>query len=183
MTKAALITALMLAGAPALAQTAQPAGPPDTAAPTTPPASAQTPAPGTTTTAPDATTTAPSTTTTQPTDQTAPATTTPSTDQSTSGTAAPTTGETNSTAADAQASTTASSDPIAATVSADWGKYDANSNKNLNRAEFNKWIGDLQKAAEKKAPTRAYLSNAFRKADGDKSGTVSQDELTAFLKG
>lgn len=183
MTKAALITALMLAGAPALAQTAQPAGPPDTAAPTTPPASEQTPAPGTTTTAPGTTTTAPSTTTTtQPTDQSAP-TTTPSTNPSTSGTTAPTMGETNSTAADAQASTTASSDPIAATVSADWAKYDANSNKTLNRAEFNKWIGDLQKAAEKKAPTRAYLSNAFRKADGDKSGTVSQDELTAFLKG
>ena len=33
---------------PALAQTAQPAGPPDTAASTTPPASEQTPAPGTT---------------------------------------------------------------------------------------------------------------------------------------
>nr|WP_294167132.1 hypothetical protein [uncultured Sphingomonas sp.] len=183
MTKAALITALMLAGTPALAQTAQPAGPPDTAAQTTPPASAQTPAPSTTTTAPDTTTTAPSTTTTQPTDQTAPATTTPPTDQSTSGTTAPTTGETNSTAADGQASTTASSDPIAATVEADWAKYDANSNKSLNRAEFNKWIGDLQKAAEKKAPTRAYLSNAFRKADSDKSRTVSQDELTAFLKG
>ncbi|CAA9494789.1 MAG: hypothetical protein AVDCRST_MAG09-337 [uncultured Sphingomonas sp.] len=170
MTKAALITALMLAGAPALAQTAQPAGPPDVAAPTTPPASEQTPAPSTTTT-PTPEQPVPTTTTTTPTDQSAP------------GTAAPTTSETNSTAADTQASTTASSDPIAATVSADWAKYDANSNKNLNRAEFNKWIGDLQAAAEKKAPTRAYLSNAFRKADGDKSGTVSQDELTAFLKG
>ena len=170
MTKAALITALMLAGAPALAQTAQPAGPPDAAAPTTPPASEQTPSPSTTTT-PTPEQPVPTTTTTTPTDQSAP------------GTAAPTTSETNSTAADTQASTTASSDPIAATVSADWAKYDANSNKNLNRAEFNKWIGDLQVAAEKKAPTRAYLSNAFRKADGDKSGTVSQDELTAFLKG
>jgi hypothetical protein len=169
MTKAALITALMLAAAPALAQTAQPAGPPDTAAPTTPPASEQTSTPGTT----------PTPTAEQP----VPTTTTTPTDQSAPGTAAPTTGETTSTAADAQASTTASSDPIAATVSADWAKYDANSNKNLNRTEFNKWIGDLQAAADKKAPTRAYLSNAFRKADSDKSGTVSQDELTAFLKG
>ena len=183
MTKAALIAALMLAGAPALAQLAQPAGPPDAAAPTTPPASEQAPAPGTVTTAPSRTTTAPGTTATQPADQNAPATTIPSTDQATPGTTAPTTGEADSTAADGQASTTATGDPIAATVSADWAKYDANSNKNLNRAEFNKWIGDLQVAADKKAPTRAYLSNAFRKADGDKSGTVSQDELTAFLKG
>ena len=176
MTKAALITALMLVGAPALAQTEQPAGPPDTAAPTTPPALEQTPAPSTTTTAPG-------TTTTPTAEQPVPTTTTTPTDQTAPGAAAATTGETNSTAADAQASTTASSDAIAATVSADWAKYDANSNKNLNRADFNKWIGDLQKAAEKKAPTRAYLSNAFRKADGDKSGTVSQDELTTFLKG
>ena len=49
MTKIALIGLLLATGAPAVAQTTQPAGPPDTTAPTSPPASEQAPAPDLTT--------------------------------------------------------------------------------------------------------------------------------------
>jgi len=86
---------------------------------------------------------------------------------------------------------TSSTDPMAAAeqststaqsvVQADWAKYDTNKNERLSRTEFNKWATDLQTAAGQKAPTRSYLSSAFRKADADKSGSVSQAELETFL--
>jgi hypothetical protein len=66
-------------------------------------------------------------------------------------------------------------------VQADWAKYDTNKNDGLSKTEFNKWVSDLQAAAGQKAPTKSYLSSAFRKADKDKSGSVSQTELQTFL--
>lgn len=70
---------------------------------------------------------------------------------------------------------------VQSTVDAEWASYDANSNSQLSRAEFEKWIGALQTAADGKAPTRGYLTSAFQKADADKSGGVSKPELVTFL--
>ena len=74
-------------------------------------------------------------------------------------------------------------DQVAATVEADWAKYDVNKNDRLSRTELNKWLTDLQSAAGQKAPGKSYLAAAFQKADTDKSKSVSKEELTAFLKG
>lgn len=70
---------------------------------------------------------------------------------------------------------------VESTVSAEWATYDVNSNSQLSRAEFDKWITALQSASGGKAPTRGYLTSAFQKADKDKSGGVSQPELVTFL--
>lgn len=83
-------------------------------------------------------------------------------------------------------SETAATQPAAPTdaagiVAADWATYDANSNKQLSRAEFGKWVTALQTSATNKAPTQAYLSEAFKTADTNKSGGVSRDELVKFL--
>lgn len=180
MTKTALISLLLLTSAPALAQQTQPAGPADTAAPTTAPASEQAAPPATTTTTPPAEQSAPATG--SPTDQ--PAASGPTADQPTPDATQPTTSTGSDPAASGtQAADTGSSDPVAATVESDWAKYDSNKNDGLSRTEFNKWVTDLQTAADKKAPTKAYLSGAFRKADADKNKSVSKEELAAFLKG
>ena len=163
MIKSILTASLLLTAAPALAQTAQPAqpaGPPETTLPT-PPTSDQTTTQSTTTTTTDPIT--------QPTtgDASTTSSSTPVTD--------PATG--------AQAPSTAESDTVAATVEADWAKYDANSNGSLSRTELNKWLTDLQSASGQKAPGKSYLAAALKKADTDKSKSVSKEELTAFLKG
>ncbi len=77
----------------------------------------------------------------------------------------------------------AGTDTVATTVEADWAKYDTNSGGTLSRTEFNKWVTDLQTAANSKAPTRGYLTSAFRKADANKNGSISKEELQTFLRG
>ena len=99
-------------------------------------------------------------------------------------------------AADSAAPTTAaaptaepanSADAVAAVVSADWSKYDADGDGNLSKAEFGAWMTALrdqnpaQKAAVKDA--EAWTTAAFAMADKDKSGAVNKDELAGFLKG
>lgn len=129
----------------------------------------------------------PITTTTQstPTDQTmtAPSGTQPAmpADPSTSTPATP--AVPGSDAAGATSAEQAGGDAVATTVEADWAKYDANNGGTLSRTEFNKWVTDLQTAANNKAPTRGYLTSAFRKADADKNGSVSKEELQTFLRG
>lgn len=159
MLKTAFLASLMLAGAPALAQTAQPATPADPAVPP--------PAAGNQGTSP---------TTTTP---TAPTTTTVPTDQPMTGTATtPATSGTDTAAGSAQASTTSTT---MATVEADWAKYDTNNNGSLSRTELNRWLTAQQTASGNKAPGRSYLASAFQKADADKSRSVSKEELAAYL--
>lgn len=155
MIKTAFVATLLLAGTPALAQTMQPATP---ATPATPASPAQ-PTP----TAPSTDPMAPMTDGAAPTTSTTTTTTTPAGTQT--------------------ASTTTSSDPVAATVEADWAKYDKDGNGKLSRTEFDTWMNALQTAAKKKPQTKAYLAAAFAKVDTDKSKSVSKEELTAFLKG
>lgn len=81
----------------------------------------------------------------------------------------------------APATETAAPADTATIVSTDWAKYDTNNNKQLSRAEFNKWVTTLQTAAGQAAPTRSYLNGAFRQADANKSGGISEQELVSFL--
>lgn len=78
-------------------------------------------------------------------------------------------------------STAPNAGTVQSTVDAEWASYDTNSNSQLSRSEFNKWVTTLQSAADGKAPTRGYLTSAFQKADADKSGGVSKAELVTFL--
>lgn len=78
-------------------------------------------------------------------------------------------------------------DAVAAVVSTDWPKYDADKNDSLSKTEFGAWMTALreqnpaQKAAVKD-PT-AWTDAAFAQADKDKSGSVNKTELAGFLKG
>ena len=151
-----ILASSLLVATPALAQTMQPAGPPDssgTAAPATQ-QTAPTPAPG-------------------PADQPGQMTEQPD---------ATTTQTTTTTSTSTETATTNDDAAVRSTIDADWAKYDANKNDALSRAELGNWLTDLQSAAGKKKPDSAYMSSAFKKADANKNGSVSKDELAAFLK-
>jgi outer membrane biosynthesis protein TonB len=143
----------------------------------------------TTTTDPMAPASPPTTTATQPPDTAPPTNTEPATPATPSDPSAtePATPATPATPAEpsqtARTTDENSSDTVAATVEADWAKYDTNKGDSLSRKEFGKWVTDLQSAAGKKAPTSGYLSAAFKKADADKNGSISKDELQTFLRG
>ena len=167
MKKSLWLMSAMIVAAPALAQTATPPASTNAAQP----AAAATPAPQPATDAP----TAQTPTTTQP---------------STAGPAADTTTTTTSgsgTATTATSTTANPSDAVAAVVTNDWAKYDGNTDSNLSKDEFAKWMTALreqnpaQKAEVK--DVNAWTTAAFTQADKDKSGSVSKDELQAFLKG
>jgi hypothetical protein len=154
-----------------------------TTQPTTDPLSPTTTATTTQTTAtPTTTTTTPSGTTpaipAQPASPADPATGTPATPATS---ATPATPATPADTATQPATEPAAPTDAAGIVAADFSKYDKNSNKQLSRTEFTKWVTDLQTASGNKAPTRTYLSGAFTTADKNKSGSVSQEELVAFL--
>ena len=182
MIKQALLASTLLVSTSALAQ--------DTTTTATDQAQPVGPAQPSTTTQPtDPTTTTTTTTTAQPapTDQTAapsgvqPADPATPADPSTGTPATPATPASPSQGATADTQT--GGDAVATTVETDWAKYDANSGGTLSRTEFNKWVTDLQTTANNKAPTRGYLTSAFRKADADKNGSVSKEELQTFLRG
>lgn len=165
-------------GSPAPDPAQQPPAPPET---TTPPdASVGTTAP----TAPDAGTTAP---TTQPTP--------PATPETPSTTATPTPPETPAAPAPEAPATTATTG-AAATVQADWAKYDKDADGGLTPLEFGEWVlasrgqdmtAEAEKTRQSKAPntTAVKVLNAtageFSKADADKDRKVSQTELSSYL--
>lgn len=172
--KSLLLLSAMLA-APAMAQTASPPASTNTAQPAA--TAQQAPQPAT-----DAPTTqTPSTAT--PSTATQPAPTTGSTTGSTSADST----TTSTTSGSGTASTANASDAVANVVSTDWAKYDGNTDGNLSKEEFTKWMTALreqnpaQKAEVK--DVNAWTSAAFTQADKDKSGSVSKDELQGFLKG
>jgi hypothetical protein len=157
---------------------------------------ASTPAPPDATVAPDATAAAPAPTT----DQSA-STPAPTTDQSAS-TPAPTTDQSASMPAPAGTATadaTAPSAPnpsVVAEVQSKWATYDTANKGQLTPLEFGEWVmaakgSDVSKAVEKTRSSRApglaatkvlnATGSAFAKADSNKDGGVSPDELAAFL--
>lgn len=123
----------------------------------------------------------PSTTTPSGTAPATPAVPATPADPATGTEAAPATPATPAAPAETTATQPAAPTDAAGIVAADWASYDANGNKQLSRAEFGKWVTALQTSATNKAPTQAYLSEAFKTADANKSGGVSQDELVKFL--
>jgi hypothetical protein len=66
-------------------------------------------------------------------------------------------------------------------VSTDFPLYDADKSGELNRSEFSAWMVAAKAQSGAAAPDKKWLSDAFAKADVDKSTTVSAVELTSFL--
>jgi hypothetical protein len=93
-----------------------------------------------------------------------------------------------STAADPAAGAAAS--PVAAVVDSQFPTYDKDKSGTLSGPEFKQWIADLkaqEMTSEGKpadpAVAKQYAATAWKAADKNKDGTVSKDELTAFLSG
>ncbi|WP_157216368.1 EF-hand domain-containing protein [Flavisphingomonas formosensis] len=149
---------------------------------------------------PDSSATAPaaSTTTSQPTTASAP---TSATDQSASA-PAPTTDQSASApepSTTQTASATAAPTPnpsVVAEVQSKWATYDTKNTGKLTPLEFGEWVmaakgNDVSKAVEKTKASKASnlaatkvlnaTGSAFAKADTNKDGGVSPDELAAFL--
>lgn len=88
---------------------------------------------------------------------------------------------------DTQPQATNSADNVAAAVSKDWAKYDADKNGTLSKTEFTGWmmaLRDQNPAQKTQSPDAgSWASAAFTQADKDKSGTVTKAELESFLKG
>jgi hypothetical protein len=144
-----------------------------------------------------ATTGTESTSTTQPmTSPADPATSTP-TDPSAQTTTTDPSAQTTSAPADPSAQSTAAApaaESRAATVQklvdAEFPTYDANSNGDLDQAEFSKWVlalqgasGDPKAAAMDETAKNSWAKAAFASADADKSKKVSKDEMNKFLAG
>lgn len=77
-------------------------------------------------------------------------------------------------------------DAVAAVVAADWNTYDTDKNGALSKEEFARWMIALREKSPQQQPVadiNAWTNAAFAQADKDKSSTVTQTELQAFLKG
>ena len=64
--------------------------------------------------------------------------------------------------------------------------YDADSSAELSEVEFGTWMKKLRTASEptvdvESAEVKTWIGQAYGAADADKNGTVSKEELTAFL--
>jgi hypothetical protein len=70
---------------------------------------------------------------------------------------------------------------VADAVAADFPKYDKDASGELSKAEFIAWISEAKSKVDGKTPDKKILSDAFTKADADKSKTISAAELTTFL--
>jgi hypothetical protein len=75
-------------------------------------------------------------------------------------------------------------------VDAEFPTYDANSNGDLDQAEFSKWVlalqgasGDPKAAAMDETAKNNWAQAAFASADADKSKKVSKEEMNKFLAG
>ncbi|MBT2185844.1 EF-hand domain-containing protein [Sphingobium nicotianae] len=74
-------------------------------------------------------------------------------------------------------------DAAAGAANNDFASYDADKSGQLDRSEFAAWYAAKhQSAADGKSSTKD-VAVAFRKADADKSKTISEQELGHFLAG
>lgn len=108
--------------------------------------------------------------------------------------AAPTDGgamTTPATPAQPQAATPANpASSVATIIDSEFPAYDANSDGQLDKAEFSRWMVALKdqemKATGKTLPAEqvtAWADGAFTTADSDKSVSVSKPELVSYLSG
>lgn len=79
---------------------------------------------------------------------------------------------------------------VASIVDSEFPAYDANSDGQLDKSEFSRWMLALKdqemKATGKTLPAEqvtAWADGAFTSADSDKSTTVSKPELISYLSG
>jgi hypothetical protein len=79
---------------------------------------------------------------------------------------------------------------VASIVDSEFPAYDANSDGQLDKSEFSRWMLALKdqemKATGKTLPAdqvTAWADGAFTSADSDKSTTVSKPELISYLSG
>lgn len=79
---------------------------------------------------------------------------------------------------------------VATIVDTEFPAYDANSDGQLDKAEFGKWMVALKdqemRATGKTLPAQqvtAWADGAFTTADKDKSSSVSKPELVSYLSG
>lgn len=79
---------------------------------------------------------------------------------------------------------------VASIVDTEFPAYDANSDGQLDQAEFSRWMVALKdqemKATGKTLPAEqvtAWANGAFTTADADKSVSVSKPELVTYLSG
>lgn len=85
-----------------------------------------------------------------------------------------------------QKATTATPEQVAQIVGQEFPTYDADSSTELNEAEFAAWMKKLRTATDptvdpESDTVKTWIGQAYVIADVDKSGGVSQSELTGFL--
>jgi len=81
-------------------------------------------------------------------------------------------------------------DSVASIVDSEFPAYDANSDSQLDKAEFSRWMIALKNQEMKSSGQKlaaidvtAWADGAFTTADTDKSGVVSKAELITYLSG
>ncbi|KFG91108.1 Calcium-binding EF-hand [Sphingobium herbicidovorans NBRC 16415] len=86
--------------------------------------------------------------------------------------------------------TPAPADSVASIVDAEFPAYDANSDGELDKAEFSRWMvalkdQEMKSSGQKLAPPEitAWADGAFATADKDKSMAISKAELISYLSG
>lgn len=99
---------------------------------------------------------------------------------------APPAGEATTTAQSAPSGTAATPAQVAQIVEKEFPTYDADSSAELSEVEFAGWMKKLRGASEpsldvESAEVKTWIGQAWGAADADKNGTVSKEELTAFL--
>ncbi|ENY81226.1 hypothetical protein [Sphingopyxis sp. MC1] len=114
-----------------------------------------------------------------PTDTTAPAPTEPATDTMAPAQTAPASPAPSSSAAATPAQ-------IAQIVETEFPTYDGDKSGDLSSAEFGAWMKKLRTAQDpavdpESADVKSWINQAYGAADADKSGSVTKEELVAFL--
>lgn len=114
-----------------------------------------------------------------PTDTTAPAPAEPATDTMAPAQTAPASPAPSSSAAATPAQ-------IAQIVETEFPTYDGDKSGDLSAAEFGAWMKKLRTAQDpavdpESADVKSWIDQAYGAADADKSGSVTKEELVAFL--
>ena len=99
---------------------------------------------------------------------------------------APPVGETAAAEPAPAAGTPATATQVAQIIDREFPAYDTDSSAELSEVEFAGWMKKLRAANEptvdvESAEVQTWIGQAWSAADTDKNGTVSKEELTAFL--
>ncbi len=119
-----------------------------------------------------------------PIDTTAPAPTEPATDTMAPASEAP--AQTAPASPAPSSSAAATPTQIAQIVETEFPTYDGDKSGDLSAAEFGAWMKKLRTAQDpavdpESADVKSWIDQAYGAADADKSGSVTKEELVAFL--